>query len=231
VKLVSTLLCWRMSSSASTAIRLPSSATASRQFSLAMMSLPLRKLVRMLNLAHVPYINTLQGSGKTAAFLIPILSKLMGKARMLAAPRPNPKTYNSSTDRVRAEPLVLVVCPTRELACQIFDEARRLCYRTMLRPCVIYGGAPTKNQREQLEMGCDVLIATPGRLMDFMSNMNLLSFARLKSVLLYSSSFNTHLLSIGSLSSMKLTSCSRVAGKRPWRNCLVVPVCPSSRIH
>ncbi|CAO2657635.1 Nn.00g037610.m01.CDS01 [Neocucurbitaria sp. VM-36] len=120
------------------------------------------------------------GSGKTAAFLVPILSKLMGKARQLAAPRPNPGRYNPQTDRVRAEPLVLVVCPTRELACQIFDEARRLCYRTMLRPCVVYGGAPTKNQREQLEMGCDILIATPGRLMDFMQNMNLLSFRRLK---------------------------------------------------
>ncbi|KAF2823395.1 DEAD-domain-containing protein [Ophiobolus disseminans] len=120
------------------------------------------------------------GSGKTAAFLIPILSKLMGKARQLAAPRPNPARYNAATDRVRAEPLVLVVCPTRELACQIFDEARRLCYRTMLRPCVVYGGAPTRNQREQLEMGCDILIATPGRLMDFMQNNNLLSFRRLK---------------------------------------------------
>ncbi|KAF2752277.1 DEAD-domain-containing protein [Sporormia fimetaria CBS 119925] len=120
------------------------------------------------------------GSGKTAAYLIPILSKLMGKARILAAPRPNPARYNRATDAVRAEPLVLVVCPTRELACQIFDEARRLCYRTMLRPCVIYGGAPRKNQCEQLEMGCDVLIATPGRLMDLMSDANLLSFNRLK---------------------------------------------------
>lgn len=104
----------------------------------------------------------------------------MGKARMLAAPRPNPARHNPLVERVRAEPLVLVVCPTRELACQIFDEARRLCYRTMLRPCVIYGGAPTRQQREQLEMGCDVLIATPGRLVDFMSNIGLLSFNRLK---------------------------------------------------
>jgi ATP-dependent RNA helicase DDX3X len=43
----------------------------------------------------------------------------MGKARQLAAPRPNPIRYNPLTDRVRAEPLVLVVCPTRELACQV----------------------------------------------------------------------------------------------------------------
>ncbi|OCL04821.1 DEAD/DEAH box RNA helicase [Glonium stellatum] len=120
------------------------------------------------------------GSGKTAAYLIPILSKLMGKARQVAANRPNPLTYNSTTDRVRAEPLVLIVCPTRELACQIFDEARRLCYRTMLRPCVVYGGAPSRNQREELEKGCDVLIATPGRLCDFMNKTNLLSLARLK---------------------------------------------------
>ncbi|KAJ6280525.1 hypothetical protein J3E71DRAFT_179577 [Bipolaris maydis] len=120
------------------------------------------------------------GSGKTAAFLIPILSKLMGKARHLAAPRPNPARYNPLTDRVRAEPLVLVVCPTRELATQTFDLTRRLCYRTMLRPCVVYGGAPTMNQRQQLEMGCDILIATPGRLMDFMQNNNLLSLRRLK---------------------------------------------------
>lgn len=120
------------------------------------------------------------GSGKTAAYLIPILSKLMGKARQVAANRPNPLTYNAITDRVRAEPLVLIVCPTRELACQIFDEARRLCYRTMLRPCVVYGGAPSRNQREELEKGCDVLIATPGRLCDFMNKTNLLSLARLK---------------------------------------------------
>ena len=119
----------------------------------------------------------------------------MGKARQLAAPRPNPVRYNPLTDKIRAEPLVLVVCPTRELACQTFDEARRreylpltndisltvsVCYRTMLRPCVVYGGAPSRNQREQLEMGCDILIATPGRLMDFMQNNNLLSFRRLK---------------------------------------------------
>jgi ATP-dependent RNA helicase DDX3X len=104
----------------------------------------------------------------------------MGKARQVAANRPNPLTYNAITDRVRAEPLVLIVCPTRELACQIFDEARRLCYRTMLRPCVVYGGAPSRNQREELEKGCDVLIATPGRLCDFMNKTNLLSLARLK---------------------------------------------------
>lgn len=104
----------------------------------------------------------------------------MGKAKMLAAPRPDARTFNPDTDRVRAEPLVLIVCPSRELASQIFDEARRLCYRTMLRPCVAYGGGPARVQREELERGCDILIGTPGRLVDFMEKPNLLSLSRVK---------------------------------------------------
>ncbi|KXG46145.1 uncharacterized protein PGRI_050010 [Penicillium griseofulvum] len=121
------------------------------------------------------------GSGKTGAFLIPILSKLMGKARKLAAPRPNTaERFNPREDAVRAEPLVLIVCPTRELATQIFDEARRLCYRSMLRPCVVYGGAPSRLQREELQKGCDILIATPGRLIDFMEQTHVLSLRRVR---------------------------------------------------
>ncbi|KAI9819264.1 MAG: hypothetical protein M1827_007420 [Pycnora praestabilis] len=120
------------------------------------------------------------GSGKTAAFLIPTLSKLMGKAKKLAAARPNPRCYNPETDAVRAEPLVLVVVPSRELAMQIFDEARRFCYRSMLRPCVVYGGGPVREQRAELQKGCDVLIATPGRLCDFMDKPHILSLNRVK---------------------------------------------------
>ncbi|KAM5431690.1 putative RNA helicase [Microsporum canis] len=121
------------------------------------------------------------GSGKTAAFLIPVLSRLMGKAKKLATPRPDlGNGFNESLDAVRAEPLVLVVVPTRELATQIFDEARRLCYRSMLRPCVIYGGGPTRDQRTELQKGCDILIATPGRLIDFMEKPNVLSLCRVR---------------------------------------------------
>lgn len=124
---------------------------------------------------------TFVGSGKTAAYLIPVLSKLMGKAKKLAAPRPNvARGYNPETDAVRGEPLVLVVCPTRELSTQIFDEARRLCYRSMLRPCVAYGGGPAREQADELRKGCDILIATPGRLMDFMQRGNLLSMSRVR---------------------------------------------------
>lgn len=121
------------------------------------------------------------GSGKTAAFLIPILSKLMGKAKKLAAPRPNPATYvHGVTPAVRAEPLVLIVCPSRELATQIFNEARKFCYRSMLRPAVVYGGGPIAEQIASLSKGCDLLIGTPGRLGDFINRPHILTLKRLK---------------------------------------------------
>ncbi|KAK4248872.1 P-loop containing nucleoside triphosphate hydrolase protein [Corynascus novoguineensis] len=121
------------------------------------------------------------GSGKTAAYLIPILNKLMGKAKKLAAPRPNPATFQEGVDqRVRAEPLVVVVCPTRELAVQIFNEARKFCYRTMLRPCVVYGGGTMRDQEDQLQKGCDLLVATPGRLLHFMNKPSVLTLRRVR---------------------------------------------------
>lgn len=105
----------------------------------------------------------------------------MGKAKKLAAPRPNlAKDYDPARDRVRAEPLVLIVAPTRELCCQIFDESRRLCYRSMLRPCVAYGGGPVREQLAELQKGCDILVATPGRLIDVMSRAHVLSLARVR---------------------------------------------------
>ncbi|KAK4495052.1 hypothetical protein PRZ48_013379 [Zasmidium cellare] len=123
------------------------------------------------------------GSGKTAAYLVPILSKLMGKAKKLAAPRPDVTKLSKFDPRahgVRAEPLVVIVVPTRELAIQIFDEARRMCYRSMLRPCVAYGGLPLGICREELGKGCDILIASPGRLCDLMDKPDLLSMNRVK---------------------------------------------------
>ena len=63
--------------------------------------------------------------------MIPIVSKLMGKAKKLAAPRPDVTApgYDAKLHQVKAEPLVVIVVPTRELAMQIFDAARRMCYR------------------------------------------------------------------------------------------------------
>jgi ATP-dependent RNA helicase DDX3X len=105
----------------------------------------------------------------------------MGKVKKLAARRPNiARGVDSVRERVRAEPLILIVAPTRELCCQIFDEARRLCYRSMLRPCVAYGGGPKRDQIQQLYLGCDLLVATPGRLIDFMSMPDVISLSRVK---------------------------------------------------
>ena len=112
--------------------------------------------------------------------MIPVLSKLMGKAKRLAAARPKASTFNPDTDRVRAEPLVVIIAPTRELAVQIFNECRRFCYRSMLRPCVVYGGVPNRSQAEELARGCDILVGTPGRLRDFMNRPHIMSMQRLK---------------------------------------------------
>lgn len=126
--------------------------------------------------------NHLTGSGKTAAYLIPTISKLMGKAKKLQAPRPNyaRPDYDHRSERVRAEPLIVIVVPTREIAIQVFDEARMLTYRSMMRPVAVYGGGPMRQQREDLEKGCDILIATPGRLIDFLRDPNLITFQRVR---------------------------------------------------
>ncbi|EMC98174.1 hypothetical protein BAUCODRAFT_121063 [Baudoinia panamericana UAMH 10762] len=122
------------------------------------------------------------GSGKTAAYMIPIISRLMGKAKKLCAPKPNTfdPRYNPQTHFTKAEPLVVIVVPTRELAIQTFDEARRFCYRSMLRPCVSYGGFPVKTSIEELRKGCDILVATPGRLVDLMDKPHILTMSRVK---------------------------------------------------
>ncbi|KAG2440497.1 hypothetical protein HYH02_010375 [Chlamydomonas schloesseri] len=97
------------------------------------------------------------GSGKTAAFCFPIIASMLMKGYQPAAGRNSRK----------ALPGALVLAPTRELTSQIYDEARKFTYMTGLRPVVIYGGAPAPNQLRDLERGCDILVATPGRLSDF----------------------------------------------------------------
>ena len=60
----------------------------------------------------------------------------------------------------------MILAPTRELVSQIHDEARKFAYRSWVRPAVVYGGADINNQLRQIERGCDLLSATPGRLVD-----------------------------------------------------------------
>jgi len=99
------------------------------------------------------------GSGKTAAFLVPILSRIYEEG-----PFQNDSSQHGG--RRRQCPLAVVLAPTRELASQIYDESRKFVYRSCIRPCVVYGGADVGTQMRDLERGCHILVATPGRLVD-----------------------------------------------------------------
>ncbi|CAO3695098.1 unnamed protein product [Umbelopsis ramanniana] len=105
------------------------------------------------------------GSGKTGGFLFPLFSELFSKG-----PAPQP-TENSSVPpgygRTRkAYPSVLILAPTRELVSQIYAEGKKFGYRSWVKSCVVYGGADIGSQLRQIERGCDLLVATPGRLVD-----------------------------------------------------------------
>jgi len=100
------------------------------------------------------------GSGKTGGFLFPILSELFKRG-----PTPLPEQHGMGRGR-KAYPSTLILAPTRELASQIWDESRKFAYRSWVRSCVVYGGADIGQQLRQIDRGCDMLTATPGRLVD-----------------------------------------------------------------
>lgn len=100
------------------------------------------------------------GSGKTAAFLVPILNQMYKHG---VTP---PPSGNRPFNRRKQYPLGLVLAPTRELATQIFEESKKFCYRSRMRPCVLYGGNNTQEQMRELDRGCHLVVATPGRLED-----------------------------------------------------------------
>ncbi|OSS53465.1 hypothetical protein B5807_01776 [Epicoccum nigrum] len=104
------------------------------------------------------------GSGKTGGFLFPILAQAF-KNGPSAVPAQQNGGYGYGRQR-KAYPTSLILAPTRELVSQIFDEARKFAYRSWVRPCVVYGGADIGSQLRQIERGCDLLVATPGRLVD-----------------------------------------------------------------
>ena len=107
------------------------------------------------------------GTGKTAAFGIPILNHLL-------------KENNTGGKRkIKA----LVVTPTRELAIQIAESFRAYGQFTNLRNTVIFGGVKQSKQVASLQQGVDILVATPGRLLDLM-NQGYISFSDLKYVVL-----------------------------------------------
>lgn len=86
------------------------------------------------------------GSGKTAAFLVPIFQEL------------EPRGY----------PQALVILPTRELAVQVNSVAEKLAHRCNLRTTVVYGGASINMQMQSLRRGADIIVGTPGRIIDLM---------------------------------------------------------------
>jgi ATP-dependent RNA helicase RhlE len=98
------------------------------------------------------------GSGKTAAFLLPIINRL--------------------TDRPRRTTKALVLAPTRELAAQILDDFNTLSVHTPVTGAAVYGGVGMGPQEHAFRSGVDVIIATPGRLMDHMRS----DYARLNQI-------------------------------------------------
>ncbi|KAI4348812.1 hypothetical protein L6164_009489 [Bauhinia variegata] len=98
------------------------------------------------------------GSGKTAAFCFPIISGIQKELQYIQRPRVARTAF----------PLALILSPTRELSCQIHDEAKKFSYQTGVKVVVAYGGAQISQQLRELERGVDILVATPGRLVDLL---------------------------------------------------------------
>src|SRR5690606_21235676 len=99
------------------------------------------------------------GTGKTAAFTLPILHRLMQFANTSASPARHP---------VRA----LILTPTRELADHVYENVASYSKATPLRSAVVFGGVDINPQRDALRRGCELLVATPGRLLDHVEQRN-----------------------------------------------------------
>lgn len=96
------------------------------------------------------------GSGKTAAFAVPIINTLLEDPRELVVT----SSY--------CEPQVVIVSPTRELTIQIWEQVKKFSVNSILKCVVAYGGTSVQHQAGKLHLGCHILVATPGRLLDFL---------------------------------------------------------------
>jgi ATP-dependent RNA helicase RhlE len=101
------------------------------------------------------------GTGKTAAFLVPILQRFLRADAERGAAAGEIVSPHAAT---RA----MVLAPTRELAVQIEDQVQGLTYHTTISSIAVYGGVPMDVQERALRAGVDIVVATPGRLMDHM---------------------------------------------------------------
>ena len=99
------------------------------------------------------------GTGKTAAFALPLLQRMM-------------KHENASTSPARHPVRALVLLPTRELAVQVAEQVELYAKYTHLRSAVVFGGMDMKPQTLALKAGVEVLVATPGRLLDHIEAKN-----------------------------------------------------------
>ncbi|KAI4971837.1 hypothetical protein ZWY2020_002751 [Hordeum vulgare] len=107
------------------------------------------------------------GSGKTAAFCLPVVSGLVAAEEGPGGGggRGGRDAYDYDYGRA-GRPRALVLAPTRELAAQINDEAKKFAHKTGLNVKVAYGGTSMGQQLRDIEKGVDILVATPGRLVD-----------------------------------------------------------------
>ncbi len=119
------------------------------------------------------------GTGKTAAFMLPTLQRIAGekrgeaeksdsKERNAAAERGAKRNAKRDDIKRNAFPRALIITPTRELAAQIDAVAKSVCASTGQQAVIVTGGARYKHQITALQKGCDVLVATPGRLIDLL---------------------------------------------------------------
>ena len=104
------------------------------------------------------------GTGKTAAFLIAAMNRVLAGAAQGAAAEPSARAARSGPP---CRPRIFVVAPTRELAIQIHKDAEVIGRHTGLAMGVAFGGTGYDRQRRMIEEGLDVLIGTPGRLIDY----------------------------------------------------------------
>lgn len=101
------------------------------------------------------------GTGKTAAFLVAVLNRLLTKPALV--------------ERKTGDPRAVILAPTRELAIQIEKDFRAIGRHTGLTSALVYGGVDYDKQREMLKNGVDIVIATPGRIIDYLKQ-NIVSF-------------------------------------------------------
>src|SRR6476620_9358566 len=105
------------------------------------------------------------GTGKTAAFVLPILMKLAESKQAVTQAHNGARNRQSGSDR---GPRALVVAPTRELVVQIEENVRAYAKHVPLRMATVFGGVSERPQIEALRSGVDLVVATPGRLIDLM---------------------------------------------------------------